>query len=71
MVELSEDNYRIRTLLQEIVENVTSHYGNNDKQIMVQVDEKVPEFMLGDAGRIGQILSKLLPIAARLLMRLC
>jgi ligand-binding sensor protein/two-component sensor histidine kinase len=59
-VELSEDNYRIRTLLQEIVENVTSYYGNNDKQIMVQVDEKVPEFMLGDAGRIGQILSKLL-----------
>lgn len=59
-VELSEDNYRIRTLLQEIVENVTSHFGDNDKQIIIQVDEKVPEFMLGDAGRLGQVLYKLL-----------
>ncbi len=59
-VELSEDNYRIRTLLDEIVASVTSHYGDNNKKITIQVDEKVPEFMLGDAGRIGQVLSKLL-----------
>lgn len=59
-VELSENNYRIRILLQEIVESVTSHYGDNNKEIEIQVDEAVPEFMLGDAGRIGQILNKLL-----------
>lgn len=59
-VELSENNYRIRTLLEEIVENVTSHYGDNDKDIEIQIGEEVPEFMLGDAGRIGQVLSKLL-----------
>lgn len=59
-VELSENDYRIRVLLEEIVENVTNHYGDNNKEIQVQVEENVPEFMLGDAGRIGQILNKLL-----------
>lgn len=59
-VELSENNYRIRMLLEEIVESVTDHYGDNDKEIEIQVGEEVPEFMLGDAGRIGQVLSKLL-----------
>lgn len=59
-VELSEDNYRIRILLQEIVESVVNHYGDNDKEIVIRVEDNVPEFMLGDAGRIGQILNKVL-----------
>ena len=59
-VELSENNYRIRILLEEIVENVVNHYGDNNKEIVIQVEHDVPEFMLGDAGRIGQILNKLL-----------
>lgn len=59
-VELSENNYRIRMLLEEIVENVVNHYGDNDKEIEIRVEHDVPEFMLGDAGRIGQILNKLL-----------
>lgn len=59
-VELSESNYRIRILLEEIVENVINHYGDNNKEIEILVGQDVPEFMLGDAGRIGQILNKLL-----------
>ncbi len=59
-VELNEDNYRIRALLEEVVDNVVGHYGDNGREIRIQVDENVPEFMLGDAGRIGQALSKLL-----------
>ncbi|MCI9445847.1 MAG: hypothetical protein HFH36_00360 [Lachnospiraceae bacterium] len=59
-VELSENNYRIRMLLQEIVEDVISHYGDNNKEIEIRIEEDVPEFMLGDAGRIGQVVSKLL-----------
>ena len=59
-VEMSENNYRVRMLIEEIVQNVTSHYGDNDKEIDIQVEDGVPEFMLGDAGRIGQVISKLL-----------
>ena len=47
-------------LLQEIVEDVISHYGDNNKEIEIRIEEDVPEFMLGDAGRIGQVVSKLL-----------
>lgn len=59
-VELSENDYRIRRLLEETVEAAKCHYGDNGKEIEIFVEENVPEIMLGDAGRIGQAISKLL-----------
>ncbi len=59
-IELSENNYCIRKLLNQTVAGIKGCVPDIGTRIEIQIDENVPENMLGDSGRIGQIVNKLL-----------
>lgn len=59
-VVLSESNYCTRELLEQIVARVKSYLNAPGIEIEIQKDQSLPEYMLGDPGRIGQIMHKLL-----------
>lgn len=59
-VELRENSYGIRELIEQTVAGVRSYFCNDSVAIEIQIEDNVPENMLGDAGRIGQIINKLL-----------
>lgn len=59
-VELSESKYCLRELLEQTAEGAKSHCVEADVEITIQVDKEAPKYLLGDAGRIGQIVNKLL-----------
>ena len=59
-VELSESKYCLRELLEQTAEGAGNHAREAGAEIVIQVEEEVPNYLLGDAGRIGQIVNKLL-----------
>lgn len=59
-VVLSESNYCTRDLLEQIVAGARSYFSTPGIEIEIQEDQSLPEYMLGDPGRIGQIIHKLL-----------
>ncbi len=59
-VELSEKRYNIRAFVSYMMEGIRKRARDWHIEYTVKIDEDVPEFLLGDSGRIGQILSKLL-----------
>lgn len=59
-VVLSESNYCTRELLEQIVAGARSCFNAPEIEIEIQEDQSLPEYMLGDPGRIGQIIHKLL-----------
>lgn len=58
-VELSETEYRVEDLRQQIQDSLESMTEGTAIDITVTTEEQIPEYLLGDAGRIGQIVSKL------------
>lgn len=58
--ELLETEYMIRDLLEQTVESTKIISGVEDMQVHIEIEDTVPEYLLGDSGRIGQIVSKLL-----------
>lgn len=61
-VELMETEYNIRDLLQQMIEGLGRYLEDRDIQFALDIDKDVPETMLGDSGRIGQVINKLLQI---------
>ena len=59
-VELYETPYRIREVLQAVVELEAEETAEKNIRVTYEVGDEVPEVLLGDAGRIGQMLNKLL-----------
>jgi len=59
-VELYETPYRIREVLQVVAELEAEEVKAKNIQLTYEVGDEVPETMLGDAGRIGQMLVKLI-----------
>lgn len=59
-VELLETEYSIRELLEQTVVSAKAISGMEEVQIDIAIADTVPEYLLGDSGRIGQIVSKLL-----------
>lgn len=59
-VVLSESNYCTRELLEQIVAGAKSCFNVPGIEIEIQEDQSLPEYMLGDPGRIGQIIHKIL-----------
>lgn len=59
-VELLETEYSIRELLEQTVVSARAISGMEEVQIDMAIADTVPEYLLGDSGRIGQIVSKLL-----------
>lgn len=58
-VALYESPYSISDVVQAVVELEEDEAASKNISITYQVDESVPERLLGDGGRIGQMLAKL------------
>lgn len=59
-VELLETEYSIRKLLEQTIESTKAISGVKELQVDIAIADTVPKHLLGDSGRIGQIVSKLL-----------
>ncbi len=59
-VELLETEYSVRELLEQTVESTRAISGVKELQVDIAIADTVPDYLLGDSGRIGQIVSKLL-----------
>lgn len=64
-LELNETEYSMDNLLRFVCGNVEASIEDKAIVIIRQVDEDVPQALLGDEGRIGQIISKLLMSAVK------
>lgn len=61
-IELFETGYNVKSMVGCIVENVIKEASDKGISIGAEVDESVPENLMGDAGRIGQLVSKVVQI---------
>lgn len=59
-IELNEDIYDVRELLKRAADRASVSCENTDIRFEVRVDDSVPEKLFGDAGRITQMINKLL-----------
>jgi len=59
-IELNETEYDFRTLLNDICRKTRKYLQVNDISFQIQVDDSVPQYLLGDEGRISQVLAKVL-----------
>ncbi len=64
-LELNETEYSMDNLLRFVCGNVEASLEDKAIVIIRQVDDDVPQTLLGDEGRIGQIISKLLMSAVK------
>lgn len=61
-LELFETSYNVKSIVGYIVENVINEAMDKDITIGAEVEESVPENLMGDAGRISQLVSKVVQI---------
>ncbi len=61
-IEVRETNYRISDLRDIIQEQTKLIFADKDIDARVYVDSSVPEKLMGDAGRIGQIIERILQV---------
>ncbi len=61
-LELFETSYNVKSIVGYIVENVIDEAMDKDIIIDAEVEESVPENLMGDAGRISQLVSKVVHI---------
>lgn len=59
-VILSEAEYSVQELIQQVIDSVSEYVKNKKIRIHTQIQDGVPGYLLGDSGRIGMLLSKLL-----------
>ncbi|MGN1416114.1 MAG: PocR ligand-binding domain-containing protein [Oscillospiraceae bacterium] len=59
-VELNETAYDLKVLLGQVAESVKDSFAESNISLILKLDGSVPAYMLGDSGKIGQILNKLL-----------
>lgn len=61
-IELRETNYKVNDLMDVVYEQAVNMLDTNNIDFRIGVAPSVPEFLLGDAGRIGQITVKALQV---------
>lgn len=59
-IELSETEYNFRSLLNSICKRAQKYLSMENITFHIQIDDSVPTFLLGDEGRISQVLTKVL-----------
>lgn len=59
-IELSETEYDIRELLDFLCHTMKQTMTNDEIDFQINIAQNVPDSLLGDEGRIGQIITKLL-----------
>jgi len=61
-LELFETGYNVKSIVGYIVENVINEAMDKNIVVEAEVDESVSENLMGDAGRISQLVSKMVQI---------
>lgn len=59
-VELTETMYDPNSLVAQISESVKDILGQKGISLIIKLDSSVPDFILGDMGKIGQVVNKLI-----------
>ncbi|MGN0691230.1 MAG: PocR ligand-binding domain-containing protein [Oscillospiraceae bacterium] len=59
-VELNENVYDLKALLSQVSDSVKDIIAEKNISLFIRLDGSVPQYMLGDSGKIGQILNKLI-----------
>lgn len=59
-VELNESVYTPELLLSQTAESIKDNIIDKNFSLIIKLDDTVPPFLLGDSGKLGQILSKLI-----------
>lgn len=59
-IELNETEYNFKALLNGICQRAQRYLQADDISFKIQVDDSVPAYLLGDEGRISQVLTKVL-----------
>jgi signal transduction histidine kinase/CheY-like chemotaxis protein len=64
-LELEETGFGLRKLVQDII-TANTHAGNErENTLSLHIDEKIPEYFLGDSIRIGQVINNLVSNAIK------
>lgn len=61
-IELRETNYKVNDLMDVIYSQANNMFDTDNIDFEIRVNPSVPEYMLGDAGRIGQVVTKVLQL---------
>lgn len=64
-LELDYVNFDIRRLLSEYVDSMQVQAQNNQLELVINIDPKLPQFVRGDYGRLRQILSNVVSNAMK------
>jgi PAS domain S-box-containing protein len=64
-LELRPSDFEVRQLAHEVIETVTVPASRKRLELLLSVDEHVPERMHGDAGRVRQVLTNLIANAVK------
>lgn len=59
-VELNETTYDPNVLLSQVADSIKDSLSEKNMSLIIKIDGSVPKYLLGDSGKIGQILNKLL-----------
>lgn len=59
-VELNETTYDLNVLLGQVAESVKDTLSEKNISLIIKISGSVPDYLLGDSGKIGQILNKLI-----------
>ena len=59
-IELNETEYNFRSLVKGICKKTQKYFQANNISFHIEVDDSVPTYLLGDEGRISQVLTKAL-----------
>ncbi len=59
-VELNETTYDLNALLGQVADSIKDSLLEKNISLIIKIGGSVPEYLLGDSGKIGQILNKLL-----------
>lgn len=64
-IQVREEIYNVRDLLEEIKVNTQIRESDAEERCKIEVDPSVPEWLFGDKGRIGMLVSKQLEYGCR------
>ncbi|MGN1101015.1 MAG: hypothetical protein ACI4RG_02420, partial [Huintestinicola sp.] len=59
-VELNETTYDLNVLLGQVADSIKDSLSEKSISLIIKIGGSVPDYLLGDSGKIGQILNKLL-----------
>lgn len=59
-VELNETTYDLNVLLGQVADSIKDSLSGKSISLIIRIRGSVPDYLLGDSGKIGQILNKLL-----------